>query len=235
MHIMYVDESGDCGYPASGQFPKTGGPTRYYVRCGFVLHGWKWMTVDKMVSDFKRSRGLTWNSEIKATHLRRGKGASSGWSAYDRREFLNDLLDSIAREIDVNLLVAAIDKQKIDQGQRERFTNPSVRSLELLLERYNAFLTSQKDKAGITILDAAEAKSDENLRYFQSYLLNFSDHLDPRRVVEVTLFMPSHTSNLLQLADVCANVIFRKFAREDGNAGEYRRLSPRIMAEKIWP
>ncbi len=121
-----------------------------------------------MVADFKHSRGLPWDAEIKATHLRRGKGAFAGWSAVDRHHFLIDLLDSIARETDIHLLVVAINKERIDRAQRERFTNPSVRSLELLLERYNGFLGEQRDKTGMVILDAAESRSDENLRYFQS-------------------------------------------------------------------
>lgn len=235
MHIMYVDESGDCGYPQGPSFPMAGGPTRYFVRSGVVLHGWKWMQIHQMVADFKTSRGLKWDAEIKATHLRAGKGAFAGWSPADRRQFLLDLLDSIGREIDVHVLVVAISKERVDRGQRERFTNPSVRLLELLLERYNSFLAEQRDKSGIVILDAAESKSDETLRYFQSYLLCFSDHIEQRRIVEGTLFMPSHTSNLLQLADVCTNVIYRRYARPDGNEEEYRRISARICAEKVWP
>lgn len=235
MHLMYVDESGDCGYPRSGGFPSSGGPTRYFVRAGVVLHGWKWSHVDGVVSRFKQSRGLAWNDEIKATHLRTGKGAFAGRSPSERKEFLLDLLDTIGREIDIHLLVVAIDKTQVDLGQRERFTNPAVRSLELVLERYNGFLRGQQDKSGIVILDSVESKSDENLRYFQSYLLRFSDHLDPRRIVEGTLFMPSHTSNLLQVADVCTNVLFRRFTRPDHNHEEYRRIETRVIAEKVWP
>jgi hypothetical protein len=232
---MYVDESGDPGYPRSGDFPARGGPTRFFVRAGVVVHGWKWMQVNKMIADFKRSRGLTWDAEIKAKHIRRGKKAFAGWSPSDRKQFLLDLLDSIGREIDVHILVVAIAKDRVDRTRRERFTNPSVRSLEFLLERYNLFLSEQTDRSGIAILDSTESENDEKLRYFQNYLLRFSDHLDPRRIVEGTLFMPSHTTNLLQLADICANVIYGRFARSDGNREEYKRIESRVFAEKIWP
>lgn len=235
MHILYVDESGDGGYPADGVFPPGGGPTRYFVRAGVVVHAWKWFRVNQLLDNFKASRGLRWDAEIKATHLRAGKGAFAGWAPADRRQFVLDLLESIRREIDVHILVVAINKKAVDLQQRERYTNPSVRSLELLLERYNLFLTRQSDKAGIVILDAVEARNDENLRYFQNYLLAFSDHIDRRRIVEGTLFMPSHTSNLLQLADVCANVCYRRFARDDRNAEEWERIRERVTIEKVWP
>ncbi|MFQ5491727.1 MAG: DUF3800 domain-containing protein [Phycisphaerae bacterium] len=235
MHMMYVDESGDCGYPNSASFPKSGGPTRFFVRAGVVLHGWKWLQLNQLVSDFKQAHGLKWNDEIKATHLRAGKGAFAGWKPPKRSEFLLDLLEAIGHQKHLSLLVVAIDKSLVDRGQRERFTNPAVRSLELLLERYNLFLRDQPDKSGIAILDPVESKSDENLRYFQSYLLEFSAHLEPRRIVEGALFMPSHTSNLLQVADVCTNVAFRRFTRADGNKREYERIESRISADKTWP
>ncbi len=235
MHLMYVDESGDCGYPADGLFPAQGGPTRYFVRAGLVVHGWRWLQVHDLITNFKRARGLKWDDEIKATHLRAGKGAFEKWRKPDRQQFLLDLLESVAREIDITLLVVAIAKDRVDRTQRERFTNPAVRSLELLLERYNSYLAAQRDRSGIAILDSVEAENDENLRYFQGYLLTYSDHIDPRRIVETTLFMPSHTSNLLQLADICTNVAYRRFSRDDENAEEYRRIKMRVEAEKIWP
>lgn len=235
MHLMYVDESGDCGYPASGGFPPNGGPTRLFVRGGVIVHGWRWMRIQDSMANFKTSHRLKWDAEIKATHLRAGKGAFAHWSPKDRRTFLLDLLDSVGREIDISILVVVIDKESVDRQQRERFTNPAVRSLELLLEHYNQFLAEQKDKTGIVILDPVESSNDENLRYFQNYLLRFSDHLDPRRIVEGTLFMPSHTSNLLQLADVCTNVAYRHYARPDGNEEEYSRIRGRVVTEKRWP
>lgn len=235
MHLMYVDESGDCGYPEGVPFPPSGGPTKYFVRAGIIVHGWKWSQIDRRIAEFRNARGVKWDAEIKATQLRAGKGVFAGWSQGDRRQFLLDLLDSIGRELDIHVLCVTIDKSRIDRSQRDRFTNPAVRSLELLLERYNSFLGDQVDKSGIVILDPVEAKSDENLRYFQNYLLRFSDHLAPRRIVEGTLFLPSHTSNFQQLSDICTNVIFRRWSRDDGNKDEYDRLAGRIKAEKTWP
>ena len=235
MHLMYVDESGDCGYPRTGGFPAAGGPTRFYVRCGLIVHAWKWTRVDRLIRDFKLSRGLRWDDEIKATHLRAGKGAFEGWSPADRRVFLLDLLESVRREMEIALLVVVIDKTRVDRDQRERYTNPAVRSLELLLERYNGYLTNQRDKSGLVILDSVEVAGDERLRHFQGYLLQFSDHLEPRRIVEATLFMPSHTTNLLQLADICANVIYRYHARGGENEEEFERIREKIAKVKTWP
>ncbi len=235
MHLMYVDESGDPGIPLAGSAAPRGGPTRFFVRAGLVVHDRKWFRVDTMVANFKRTHGLAWDSEIKATELRAGKGSFAGWDPQKREQFLLDLLYAVAREDCLSILAVAIDKTQVDHLHRMRYSNPSVRSLELLLERFNEFLLDQKDHCGITILDAIESKNDANLRYFQNYLRRFSEHVDPQRIVEGTLFLPSHTSNLLQLADVCTNVVYRRYSRDDGNAAEYAQIQDRVWVEKKWP
>ena len=108
-------------------------------------------------------------------------------------------------------------------------------SFEFLLERYSSFLHGQRDKCGITVLDSCEAKSDENLRYFHAFLRKFSSHLESQYIVESTLFMESHTTNMLQVADVCANVFYRYHATGGSNADEYDRIKGRIVASKEWP
>jgi hypothetical protein len=137
----------------------------------------------------------------------------------------------LARLIGLNpeftLLGVAIDKTKIDTRRKERLVKPEVRSLELLLERYNLFLGHQKDKCGIVILDPVVEKSDDNLRRFQSFLQAQSPNLKPLHVVEGAFFAKSHTSQMIQLADVCCNIFYREITRLD-NSPEYRSICPRF-------
>ncbi|MCH8241888.1 MAG: DUF3800 domain-containing protein, partial [Planctomycetes bacterium] len=189
MHLMYVDESGDPGLPADGKFAENGGPTRYFVRAGVIVHAWKWWGVNDSIASFKKSRSLPWSAELRAHDLRSGKGAFKGWKVADRLVVLDDLLDTVGKELDISILAVVIDKTKVDPLQRSRYSNPSVRSFEFLLERYSSFLGQQSDRCGVAILDSVEQKNDANLRYFQSFLRERSEHLDGRRVVEGTLFM----------------------------------------------
>lgn len=235
MHIMYVDESGDPGFPKGTADDWGSGPTTHYVRAGVIVHGWKWAKVNDRLVSFKKARNLPWDAEIKANHLRTGRGAFQGRSPAERREFLNDFLDTLAREVDLNLIEVVIDKRKVDQSSRPRYSNPAVFSLELLLERYSGFLRNQRDRCGITVLDSCEAASDENLRYFHGFLREYSSHLDSQQIVESTLFMESHTTNMLQVADVCSNVFYRYRTTDGSNAEEYDRIKGRIVASKQWP
>lgn len=237
---MFVDESGDPGYPKDGNWTKFGG-TRSFVRLGLIIHGWKWKAWNQRLINFKKMRGLLWDSEIKASDLRKGAAAFSGWDWHRRALFMKDLSTLIGRNHDFTLIGISIDKTKVDIHQKERFSKPSICSLELLLERYNQFLQRQQDKMGIVVLDPSMEQDDDNLRYFQSFLQASSPHLNPLHIVEGTFFAKSHTSNMIQLADFCSNVFYQEISRKD-NSPEWREIHPRfdrlngrIIGIKHWP
>jgi hypothetical protein len=242
MHMMFVDESGDPGYPKEGDWPRFGG-TKIFTRLGVIIHGWKWKTWNERLVRFKENRGLLWDDEIKASHLRKGQGAFVGWNEDRRNQFITDLSTLIGLNHEFTLLAVSIDKTKVDISRTDRFVKPEVRSLELLLERYNQFLGVQKDKAGIVVLDPTKEGNDDNLRYFQSFLQSRSRFLQPLHIVEGTFFAKSHTSNLVQVADFCCGVFYRQETRKD-NSPEWEALYPRFwrfhgrvqgVSIKRWP
>ena len=242
MYMMFVDESGDPGYPRNGKWDKWGGSS-HFVRVGVIIHGWKWRAWNERLIFFKRNRGLSWDDEIRASDIRRGKGCFAGWMRERRGFFLSNLLDLIAGSIDLTLLGVVIDKRKVDVTQRDRLVKPEVRSLELLLERFNGFLNEQWDKAGIVVLDPTKEKSDDNLRYFQSFLQTFSGNLKPPRIVESAFFAKSHTSNMIQISDICTNVLYRSTTGK-GDSSEKKALWSRFWRKgkrlkgiglKEWP
>lgn len=227
MHMMFVDESGDPGYPKKGTWKGWGG-TRLYTRVGTVIHGWKWRAWDTRLKQFKENRQLPWDAELKASHIRRGEGAFVGWDKARRDWFLQELLQLIGTNENITLLGVAIDKTKVDVSQRDRLVKPEVRSMELLLERYNYFLREQRDKSGIVVLDPVQGVNDDNIRYFQSYLQAHSEHLKPLHVVEGTFFAKSHTSSMVQVADICSNVFYRSETGASGSGPELKLIWPRF-------
>lgn len=242
MFMMFVDESGDPGYPHGGNWKNWGGST-HFARVGVIIHGWKWKGWNTRLMDFKKNNGLIWDAEIKAAHIRQGKGAFVGWDPQRRAFFFQSLLNLVGGNPDISLLGVIIDKKLVDTSKGDRLIKPEVRSLELLLERYNLFLDRQRDKCGIVILDPVKESSDDNLRYFQSYLLTASEHMQPNHVVEGTFFAKSHTSNLIQIADVCTNVFYRRMTSQLVSA-EFKAIQGRFWQQnnrvqgygiKKWP
>lgn len=239
---MFVDESGDPGFPKDGDWSKFGG-SKFFVRVGVIIHGWKWKAWHRQMLNFKDNRGLLWSAEIKANHIRRGKGAFTGWEEKRRLAFAEDFAKLIGFNREITLIGVAIDKTKVNPASRDRITRPEVRSLELLLERYNHFLERQNDKAGIVILDPVEESKDDDLRYFQSFLLDQGRNFENSHIVEGTFFAKSHTSNLLQVADFCANVFYH-YAVSGTASAEFTAINPRFWrwnsrlagyGIKVWP
>ncbi len=227
MHMMFVDESGDTGYAPGGKW-KGWRASRLYSRVGAIIHGWKWKAWNDRLKYFKGRRSLAWDAELKASHIRRAKGAFVGWDRSRRDWFLRELLQLIGTNEDITLLGVAIDKTKVDVSQPDRMVKPEVRSMELLLERYNYFLREQRDKSGIVVLDPVQGVSDDNIRYFQSYLQAHSEHLKPLHIVEGTFFAKSHTSSMVQVADICSNVFYRRETRASGSWPDLKLIWPRF-------
>jgi hypothetical protein len=198
-----------------------------FARVGVIIHGWKWKAWNERLMAFKKNRGLTWDVEIKASHIRRGSGGFVGWDQPRRQFFMQNLMELVGMNQDMTLIGVVIDKRLVDTTQALRLVRPQVRSLELLLERYNFFLRHQKDKSGIVVLDPTQESDDDNLRYFQSFLQARSGHLWPLHIVESSFFAKSHTSSMIQIADVCTNVFYREM---DGSRGssEYAAIHPRF-------
>lgn len=243
MYMMFVDESGDAGYPQSDDWHKWRG-SLYYARVGVTIHGWQWKTWNRRLLQFKQTHGLKWNDEIKAKHIRDGSGDFTGWDPEKRNLFLQELLLLINKNQNITLFGVAIDKKKVDVTKSDRLVRPEIRSLEFLLERYNSFLGEQKDKSGIVILDPMQQSHDDKVRYFQSYLQEHSSHLKPLHIVEGTFFAKSHTSNMIQMADVCSNVFYRHLVKARNWEAEWNSLKPRFWSRnsrargygiKIWP
>lgn len=227
MHMMFVDESGDPGYPRNGNWNRWQG-SRLFVRVGAIIHGWKWQAWNNRLAAFKQTRGLNWDSEIRASDIRRGRREFSGWDRARRMLFLDDLLSLIGGNPDITLIAVSIEKTLVDTSQRPRMAKPDIRSMELLLERYNYFLGLQTDRSGIVVLDSTQEANDENIRYFQSYLQARSPNLQPLRVVEGTFFAKSHTSNMIQVADVCSSVFYRKETASADSNREFAVIYPRF-------
>ena len=228
MHLMYVDESGDPGF--------SGGSSARFVRVGVVVHAWKWRAVDERIRVFKTSRGLAWNAEIRATDVRRGRRAFADRSRAERETFLNDLVETIGRECpELALIGVSIDKARVDRTRPARWSNPAIRSVELLLEAYTAYLGQQKDRCGIVVLDECEGSNDANIRYFQNYLRRFSGRIDAHRIVEGTFFLSSGTSNLLQIADVCANILLRRWRDDEEARSQWEMIRDKFFVVREWP
>ncbi|MFH1591527.1 MAG: DUF3800 domain-containing protein [archaeon] len=258
MHLMYVDESGDDGFSRSG-YERGQTPTQFYVRVGLILHDWKWKKFDRDFKDYKQSERIPPREEIHATDIRCGRKKVHDPSLMRRRSIRNwfgreypstedrvALLQRICEKIsslDVTIICIAIDKLKIRTNVHNFQSLPKEKSWEFLIERYNLYLSHERDKKGMIISDAVEHSLEKNQRLFASALISQSMYIDEFHFIESILFEPSESSNFLQMADVVAYAFNRKFNSNDDSLASL--LSSRMLCRreggvdgvglKIWP
>lgn len=86
MHILYVDESGDDGFPEDNIFSPDNAPSCKFVRSGLIIHDWKWKKINDIIADFKFSKRIPKDVELHATEIRRGKKKITDSKTKKRRE-----------------------------------------------------------------------------------------------------------------------------------------------------
>lgn len=260
MHLLYVDESGDDGFPASRTFPDGGSPSKVFIRTGLIVHDRQWQRVNRKINDFKAKLKIPKSIEIHATDIRRGKHKIYT-SSRKRKEVPNwygenypalsdrvELLEKICRFIstldEITLICIVIDKQAINIDYPDFNEIPKNNSWEFLIERYNLFLKKSRDKVGIIISDAVQDKIEKTHREFAKAIFEQSIHVKSQHFIESIMFEPSDSSNLLQLADVASYAFFRHFNTHDRVL--YDLLEGKLLSHqdgrgvdgaglKIWP
>lgn len=257
---MYVDESGDDGFPKSGSFSEDTGQSKVFIRTGLVIHDWQWKRINDEITAFKFKYKIPKNVELHATAIYRGteryyskkegkKKSRPNWFGQnfpkkaDRVEILEECCKLISSREEITLICIVIDKVKINCSQADYKSLPKNNSWEFLIERYNMFLNGAKDKIGIIISDAIQDKIEKTHRDFARILYDQSTHIEKYHFIESILFEPSDSSNFLQLADIASYAFYRKFNTQDETY--YNHLKSKLLCTadgrldgaglKIWP
>jgi hypothetical protein len=159
----------------------------------------------------------------------------------DRYNILIEICNLI-RTLEVSLFYTIIDKAKIKTTVFEYKDLPKLRSWEFLIERYNLYLSNQKDKRGIIVSDAVVVGIEKKYREFAKAIFTTSIHVQKVHFIESILFEPSESSNILQLVDVAAFACGKK--QNSGDDKLFNILQGKIFnyagnvtgcGIKIWP
>ena len=257
MHLVYVDESGDDGFSKSGLYKFSETPSPFFTRTAVIVHDWKWKSIVSEIRDFRIKYSIPASEEIHATEILNGRArsySSSGkrvsltnffgqkWpNRSDRKDLLLDFCRTIV-SLDLSYIGVAIDKSCIDTSKNNFRKIPKDFSWELLIERINYFLSEAKDQRGMIISDATERNLEVYHRAFAKALIASSLHIKEFHFIETLLFEPSDSSDLLQVSDVVAYAVGRKFNSNDDSL--FSVLEPKFVTRngtlngvglKVWP
>jgi hypothetical protein len=217
MYLLYLDESGD---PSSWQ------GHRHFVISGVAVYEGEVDALTKQLTQVQEQYipGVPIPIPFHATDLRRGKGDFENLSLNVRRGILESvykiILDSRFPDLIVFGAVLSIDSAKdFIQARHDTFEEACSRFNNFLIWQHRSGHTSK----GLVILDR---NREEHYRQHLSAFKRSTKYGYLGNVVDIPYFAKCRDTRMLQLADFCANAIFRHYEKQD-NEG-MSMILPRI-------
>lgn len=212
MHLLYVDDSGSVGNPNE----------TYFVLGGVAVFERGVYHVIKALDDVVEGFGLGGSSpdvELHGTVMYAGRDRP--WNAVkrpDREGMIKAALNVISgQRAAVRLFGVAVNKAHIAPR------DPVEYAFEEICNRFNLFLRRENNRQtrsgeaqrGLVIMD--EMRHEQPLQALaRHFRANGTRWGALRNMAEVPLFVDSRASRLVQLADLVAYAIFRKYEISDG-------------------
>jgi hypothetical protein len=207
MYLLYTDDSGLA----------TDKSCKNCVLAGFAIHETQTYWVQRAINEMIRRWIGTTDIELHGTYMRTGKGAWRNIPEPTRQGLFMAVLDYIAQNYPKQFILfgAAINKASY-QGH----SSLSEELFAQVVSRFDMFLgrkhTRNKEPArGIVIFDKSTSESQFQAwsRMFQEMGNQWGNKL--HNFSEVPLFLDSKISRLIQIADIIAYSLFRKYEHGD--------------------
>lgn len=205
MHLLYIDDSGSVPDPSQAYF--VWGGVSVFERQGYWISG----ELDKIASRFNPAEPHL--VEFHGSEMLQGRGPWKGVPLADRIQAMMDALKVISLSHPSNCLFAAAVSKQAVQAQ-----DPAEVAFEEICRRFDHYLMrlhrNGDTQRGIIISD--KSTYEQSFQVLTS-VYRRSGHSSGivRNFAEVPLFIDSRASRLVQLADLIAYSVFRKFERND--------------------
>lgn len=226
MHIIFIDESGTPPKPDK-EHP------RYFVLGGVIIHESDWHGVRDALLGLKSHHRL--RGELKWRYFAPGNNDDSNPMRKTDQETRNAIRSEIYSIICGHRIktIAAVCSAKAAYAMASVNNQQDMYHLtyKVISERFQYYLgdlsNSRTGRAyGVMVADHRGAQDDKRLRSHHEMLVHSGAEFTSRyiNIVESLFVHPSNLSVGIQLADMVAGAVWRKFERNDGKY--YDMLEP---------
>ncbi len=205
MYLLYVDESGSTSDPAQNHF----------VLSGISIHEKRTYWVEQDMNNIAKrfDKNDPYTMELHGSPMRNGKHEWRPFTFEERTQAIKDCLQIIAdSKGEIRIFASVIERGAniSDDIIVHSFTQISSR-FDMYLQRLHIQGKSQR---GVAVFDKSSTeKSIQNLA--RTFRDTGHAYGQIRNFAEVPLFLDSKASRLIQLADLVAYSIYRKFEQND--------------------
>jgi len=218
MHLLFIDESGSL--PPKG---KHKGDDRF-VLGGIIISEDTWFKIDSELRTLKRKYSVA--EEIKWRYFYQSKDKQTPLSHLDedqKERFRTDIFRIIARYKSIKIISAVADISQCYQKAYIRNDDELYwYAYKQLIERFQYYVQDLSKEAGgkmngIVVCDHRERRQDKRLQDMHDRMLHGQGKFTSSfaSIVEGVFIVPSHFSTGIQLADMVAGSIYRRFAKGD--------------------
>jgi len=203
MYMLYVDDSGSPTNPND----------KYSVLAGFATREdqnyWIQQNIDRLVNQYT---GMT-DMEIHGSPLRSGRGEWRQFPKDKREKLFMEVLNYIAANYPRQfILFGAVIRNQGGNVAEDLFTQITSRFDKFLKRKY---AKKHEPARGIAIFDKTRMEQQFQIwsQFYQKIGNRWGETLN--NFAEVPLFLDSRMSRSIQIADIIAYSIFRKYEHND--------------------
>lgn len=226
MYIAFIDESGK--------------PTKKerspFVLAALIVRDSELNRIRKEVNRIKLKYGLDPDVEIHARDIVHGKRGFKNVDMRVRKSLLDDVFN-LLKSLDITLISTVILKKRIvgspkpDSIVREEV---EAKCYELLVERLVLFLEKKAvDDWLLMVIDETYTKHDLSIRRNIERVVQHGFFASrwpaSRRVFMQPLFVPSKLYEPLQLADIIAYTVFKKYSKPRSAIFDFNKYFQQIL------
>lgn len=215
MHILYLDESGG---------PNSWNVQRNFVLGGVAIHEGQIYSLTKELNDLQEKYfpGIRIPIEFHVTPIRDGRGPHfNKFSRETREQMIDDVYHIMQKSHFPNLIAFATS---LDISAVDNPTQVCRDCFEDVCQHFNLFLYNQYRKGimskGLLIIDRGREK--QYLHHFGEFKKSEKVETYLGNIVDIPYFAACRETRMLQLADFCANAVFRYF--ESGITYEFEKI-----------
>lgn len=220
MHILFIDESGTPPKPTAG-FERE----RFFVIGGAIVHETAWHRVRDKLLGLKARRKI--RGEFKWRYFAPGntdlRNPMRELDQEARDTIRSELFQIVANEQGVTCLACLADAELA--YAYDSITNQADlyhATYKPVTERFQYFLqgfgkATGRREFGIIVCDHRGAQDDKRLRQHHNKLLHSSSEFTSSypNLIESLFLQPSNLSVGIQLADMVAGAVWRKYQKQD--------------------
>lgn len=243
MYIMYVDESGDPGWPGTPEC-RTGGPSPHFALAGYIIPVKHWHVhlarIHAFRADLRVRFGIPVQDEIKAAQLIHPSRTrlSQTLRKADGIRIYREALTMLASLDETAVLAEYIDKgARLLNHQAEPLPDLEGEIWMTLLDRFDRFLCNSNEAWGLVISDQT---NEVRIRRFLRRLrrersrsgdIDTSVAASGFRIVEDPVMRDSKYSTFIQCADWIVHALYQQHARK----GSLRALHADRLFDVLGP